>query len=458
MGQQRAETRLHQRRARQRRRRRRRLAVSGVVVGIAAVCCLVVTVVLPGGSGPRRSSGRTPVTTAQARTAAAPNRADQQSAGGPATFLSSNGVESRAIVAENQRPGTTTWKITNAATTGTIEGFADRNYVSDGESFGLYVSTTAASFGVVAYRMGYYQGTGGREVWSSGQLPARQQPTCPVDHTTNMVSCDNWSRSTTVQVTTQWPAGDYVLKLTDSANNQSYVLLTVWNPGSRATYLLVNRTLTEQGWNTFGGYDFYQGLGTCILDDDSYPPCSRARVVSLDRPYAEGQGAEDFFGNEYPLIYWMEEEGLDVTYATDITLTENPGFAFQHRAWISLDHDETWTSSELQAAKKAMAQGTNILFLSGAAIVRHGRLEPSPLGADRQEVDYRNAGEDPESHAGDPNGVTANTWDATDSALTGQEYSGYSCPDSPRRQWSSTTPRHGCSPAPSCATAPRSRT
>jgi hypothetical protein len=431
MGQQGAETRVERRRARQRRNRRRRLAVSAVVVGVAAVCLVVVTVSLPGGSGRHGASGRTPVATAEAQPAPAEG-VDQQAAGGSATILSANGVESRSIIAENQRPGTTAWKITNAATTGTIEGFADHSYLADGESFGLYVSTTAASFGVVAYRMGYYQGTGGREVWSSGQLPGQHQPTCPVDHTTNMVSCDNWSRSTTVQVTTQWPAGDYVLKLTDSANDQGYVPLTVWDPSSRATYMVVNRTLTEQGWNTLGGYDFYQGLGSCILDDAGYPPCNRARVVSLDRPYAEGEGAEDFFVNEYPLIYWMEQRGLDVTYATDITLSENPGFAGQHRAWLSLDHDETWTYSELQAAKRAMAQGANILFLSGAAIVRHARLEPSPLGADREEVDYRNAAEDPESHAGDPNEVTPNTWDAADSAFTGQEYSGYILPGKPQ--------------------------
>ena len=432
MSQQRAETRVERRRARQRRLRRRRLAVSAVVVGVAAVCLLVVTVVLPGSSGRQGASGRTPVTTAEVQTASASEGAEPQPTAGPATFLSSNGVESRAVIAENQRSGTTAWKITNAATTGTIEGFTDHNYVAAGESFGLYVSTTAASFGVVAYRMGYYQGTGGREVWSSAQLPGHQQPTCPVDHTTNMVSCDNWSRSTTVPVTPQWPSGDYVLKLTDSANDQAYVLLTVWDPSSRATYLLVNRTLTEQGWNTLGGYDFYQGLGGCIVDEDRYPPCNRARVVSLDRPYAEGEGAEDFFGNEYPLIYWMEQQGLDVTYATDITLTENPGFALEHRAWLSLDHDETWTDSELQAAKKAMGQGVNILFLSGAAIVRHARLEASPLGADREEVDYRNAAEDPESHGGAANEVTANTWDAVDSSLTGEEYSGYILPGKPQ--------------------------
>ena len=251
--------------------------MSAVVVGVAAVCLLVVTVVWPGPSGRQTSSGRTPVTAAEAHTAAAPNGADPPSAGGrphSSRRTASNRERSSPRTRDRVPPRgrSPTWP-----TTGTIAGFADRNYVADGQSFGLYVSTSAASFGVVAYRMGYYQGTGGREVWSSAQLPGQQQPTCPVDHTTNMVSCDNWSRSTTIQVTTQWPAGDYVLKLTDSANDQAYVLLTVWDPSSRATYLLVNRTLTEQGWNTLGGYDFYQGLGSCILDDDDYPPCNRAR-------------------------------------------------------------------------------------------------------------------------------------------------------------------------------------
>jgi hypothetical protein len=48
----------------------------------------------------------------------------------------------------------------------------------------------------------------------------------------------------------------------------------------------MNRSMVEQGWNTFGGYDFYQGQGPCILDSNRYPPSNRARAVSFDRPYA----------------------------------------------------------------------------------------------------------------------------------------------------------------------------
>jgi len=425
-------TRGARRRARRRRTRRR----LGVACGVAVVVVLVLVAVVPTGA-PVRGGGRrvhdAAVPTGRVARNAAHDRsgAAGHSSAGPATFLGPYGVESKAIIAENREPGTTAWRITDAPPTGMIEGFADRNYVADGQSFGLYVSTTAPSFHVVAYRMGYYQGKGGRQVWVSGSLPGRVQPACPLDHATNMVSCDNWSRSTTVEVTSSWSPGDYVLKLVGSGNQQAYVLLTVWDPNSHAAYMVVNRTLTEEGWNTFGGYDFYQGEGPCILDHDTYPPCNRARVVSLDRPFAQGDGAEDFFGNEYPLIYWMEEHGLDVTYVTDITLSQHPGIALHHRVWLSLDHDETWTWTELQAARAAMAHGVNILFFSGAAIVRHARLQASPLGADREVVDYRNPQEDPESKGGNPNLVTTNQWPPIDSSLTGQEYAGFMLPGEP---------------------------
>ena len=52
----------------------------------------------------------------------------------------------------------------------------------------------------------------------------------------------------------------------------------------------MNRTFTEQGWNTFGGYSYYQGEGACAPGAPVYPVCNRARVVSFDRPYDTGDG------------------------------------------------------------------------------------------------------------------------------------------------------------------------
>lgn len=351
------------------------------------------------------------------------------------TWLGPDGVESSATIAENHKRGTSSWQITEQGA-GFIEGFADHNYAEQGDVVALYVSTDQPSFDVVAYRMGWYGGLGARAVWRSPEVTGGDQPPCPVDPSTNMVACDNWSRSLTMKVTAAFVPGDYLLKLTASDNAQSYVLLTVWQPDSHATYLVLNRSMVEQGWNTFGGYDFYQGQGPCILDDDTYPPCNRARVVSFDRPYA-GNGSSDFLTNEYPMVEFMEQEGLDVTYCTDICLSEHPGFLLRHKVLVDLDHDETWTNSEREAALDAAAAGVNLAFFGAATLVRHARLQASPLGPDREEVDYRDSAEDPLDQQGtDPWDVTGNTWDAPPTnwdaeSFLGQVYSGYLDPGEP---------------------------
>jgi hypothetical protein len=356
--------------------------------------------------------------------------ADRASTSRSETFLGPNGVESKAMIAENRLAGTTAWEISGHEAPGFIEGFAGLNYAQRGEHVGLYVSTSATSFRVTAYRMGYYEGKGGHEVWRSGVIAGRVQPKCGFTSGVNLISCANWHRSLVVPITSAFYQGDYLLKLVGSGNQQAYVLLTVWSPSSKAAYLFMSRSLTEQGWNTFGGYSFYQGEGACAPDIPTYPVCNRARIVSFDRPYAQGDGASDFLANEYPLIYLMEKDGLDVAYSTDITVDEHPQILLNHKALLSLGHDETWTYPELQGAETALAHGVNIAFLGAAAIVRHARLQPSPLGPDREEVDYRDADEDPLNGHGNPNEVTGNTWaspptDWNSTPLIGELYSGY---------------------------------
>ncbi|HTX62494.1 MAG TPA: N,N-dimethylformamidase beta subunit family domain-containing protein [Acidimicrobiales bacterium] len=346
-------------------------------------------------------------------------------------YLGPDGVVSPAIVAENRRAGTTAWEITHQPATGTIEGWASTTYAAAGQSVGLYVTTTAPTFRVFAYRMGYYQGKGARQIWASGPVRGKVQPPCPLTPGVNMVSCDNWHRSLTLRVTKAFVQGDYLLKLVGSGGQQSYVLLTVWDPSSTATYLVVARSLTEEGWNTYGGYSYYEGEGACTLGQTgSYPPCNRARVVSFDRPMATGEGASDFLGDEYPLVRFMEEHGLDAAYVTDITVSEHPSIVLRHKVYLSLGHDETWTTSERQAVQRGVDDGMNVAFMGAAPIVRHARLEASPLGPDREEVDYRTAGEDPTDGTGHTRTVTGNTfatppvsWPPT--SFVGGEYSGY---------------------------------
>jgi hypothetical protein len=342
-------------------------------------------------------------------------------------------VVARWVVQENARPGTAAWQI-GPGHWGGIEGFANRTYAAAGDAVKLYVSTAARTFHVEAYRVGYYGGWGGRQVWVSAAVRGVEQPRCALASATNMVSCDNWKPSLTVAVTKSFVPGDYLLKLVTNADQQSYVPLTIWDPTSRAAYLVKNDVYTWQAWNPYGGYDFYQGVGAC--PPNVYPLCSRARVVSFDRPYALDQGAGDFIGDEYPLVRWAEEQGLDVSYATNVTVEEHPGIVMQHRALLSLGHDECWSLHERRAVVAGEAHGLNLVFFAASAILRHVRLQASLLGAHREEVDYRDGTADPLNGKGDPLEVTGNTWGSPPASwpenhFVGAEYAGFLEPDAP---------------------------
>jgi hypothetical protein len=396
------------------RRQKARLRRTGLVAGLVLIVGIagVIASVHPGSSS-------SPTTTSVPRAAVR-----------TPTSLGPDGVEASWVVAENKRRGTTSWQITPGTPENQIMGFSNLDYAQVGDTAKLYVTTPSPTFTVTAYRMGWYHGLGARAVWTSPKETGKVQPNCPLTPGINMVSCSNWTTSLTVPITRAFVQGDYLLKLTGSGGQQGYIPLTVWDPTSHAAYLIINRTFTEVGWNSYGGYSFYQGTGPCPAGSGTYPVCNRARVLSLDRPYNSGYGASDFLGNEYPLIAYCEEHGLDVTYVTDLTLDEHPAIALAHKAILSLGHDETWSYDERQAVVNAKTQGVNLIFFGAAAVLRHVRLEPSPLGPDRLEVDYRDSTADPLNGTGDPMQVTGNTFASPPTnlppeSLTGELYSGY---------------------------------
>ena len=343
------------------------------------------------------------------------------------TTMGPDGVRASWVQQENAKPGTKGWEIAPDGAKG-IEGFANRSYAAAGDEVTLYVSTRARALRVEALRMGYYGGAGARMVWQSSARAGHVQPDCPVTADTHMVSCTNWMPTLRVRLTSAFVPGDYLFKLVGARGQASFVPLTVWDPHSRATYVVKNDIFTWQAWNEFGGYDFYAGIGQC--PSDVYPICSRARVVSSDRPYAYGDGSGDFLGNEYPLVRFAEQRGLDVTYATDLTLQQHPQYLLTHKAVLSLGHDECWSLHERLAVQHAAAEGVNVAFFAASPILRHVRLQASPLGPEREEVDYRNADEDPLNHHGNPLEVTANTWSSPPASwsadrFVGATYAGY---------------------------------
>ena len=94
--------------------------------------------------------------------------------------------------------------------------------------------------------MGYYQGQGRPDGMAFGELPGWSKPSCPVAPGINMVQC-SWSASLCVTVTARWVPGEYLLKLVGSGGQQSYVPLTVWDPASRAAYVIMDGVAHRPG-------------------------------------------------------------------------------------------------------------------------------------------------------------------------------------------------------------------
>jgi hypothetical protein len=154
----------------------------------------------------------------------------------------------------------------------------------------------------------------------------------------------------------------------------------------------------------------------------------RAVRVSFNRPYsvAVGNGASDFFGNEFPLLYLLEQMGLDVAYATDIDLHENPAMLTNYRALLSLGHDEYYSREMRDGVTAAVQKGVNAVFFGANFIYRKVRFEPSVNGANRLMVNYRSTA-DPIT-ATDPQDATVNwaSYPANEpsSTFSGSSYGG----------------------------------
>jgi hypothetical protein len=295
------------------------------------------------------------------------------------------------VARENAKPGTTAWNLSTTHQAD-IEGYADEVSAQAGDTVQLYVSTGAGRFHVEAYRMGYYGGLGGRLVWSSPDVPGYRQAKAVITPVTNMVRAP-WQPSLSVHIDMTWVPGDYLIKLVGSPGDQeSWVPLTIRDDASHAALLIQNSVTTWQAYNLWGGYDLYEGPGPHGRGNSF---ATRSRVVSFDRPYQLGAGSADFLGNELPLVELVESMGMDISYWTDVDLHRTPGLVLNHHALISLGHDEYWSTAMRQGAEAARDHGVNIAFLGANAVFRRIRLEPSPLGAYRDEVDYKNGFEDP---------------------------------------------------------------
>jgi len=326
------------------------------------------------------------------------------------------------LIAENAKPGTLNWICNHNQPEHALEGFASQVSAAAGDDVAVFVNTTAKAVQVQVYRMGFYQGLGGRLIVQTDFVPARAQAAPVVTPGIGTVTCP-WSPTLTLNITTDWPPGCYLLKLVGDGGEEQFVPLTIRDDASMASYVLQNSVTTWQAYNLWGTYSLYYGpdsKGRSLF-------ANRARAVSFDRPYPQtwASGAADFVGNELPLLFHLESLGLDMTYWTDVDLHAQPQLLTNHKCLFSLGHDEYWSTPMRQGAAAANGGGVNLAFLGANACYRQIRLQSTSVGPNRLQVCYKDAAEDP--IAGQQPALTTVNWNQAplndpESTLIGSMY------------------------------------
>ncbi len=313
-------------------------------------------------------------------------------------------------MAENEKPGTSAWRITRLGPDDAIDGYADQQSVLPGQSFRLFVSTTARSFRVEAFRFGYYQGHDARLVWTSPPVTGQRQTAVRVAPGTHMVTAP-WQPSLTV-TTAGWPVGAYLLRLDSAGGDQRYVPVTVRSASTAGAVVIINDNTTWQAYNAWGGYSLYQG--------PDGGPAGRGYAVSFDRPY-DLNGADKFLFFDQAAIALAERTGVPLAYETDVDLDQHPALLKGARAVVTLGHDEYYSLAMRDAMVAARDTGANLAFLGANAIFRHVRF----ADRDRVIICYKDAALDP-LHGKDDADTTQQWRDAPDprpeSTITGVYY------------------------------------
>jgi len=322
----------------------------------------------------------------------------------PASASSKNPIQ-----VENEKPGSRDWQLTRVRVDSSryrspwIEGYCSKQSVKAGESITLFVSTKPArKLKIEFFRTGYYGGKGARLMLTTDPLLGGEQQT-PSPGEKDLHEC-RWKPSYELTIPKDWTSGVYLGRMTtipESADEpywQSYVIFVVTD--DRPCDILVQ--CSDNTWQAYNQWPSKYSVYT-------HPKGNQGpwADVSFDRPYGREaqydsvvndpltQGAGEYLPLEFPLAYWLEQQGYDVSYCCNSDML-TPDRGLRSRAFISVGHDEYWDIRQFRSVEKMRDEGVSLLFLSGNSVCwvspyrANGLGEPNriifrggPYGGDR---------------------------------------------------------------------------
>ena len=160
-------------------------------------------------------------------------------------------------------------------------------------------------------------------------------------------------------------------------------------------------TATYQAYNTWGGKSLYFDKNGGA---DTVAGTKRAVKVSFNRPQDDPTRQRDgYFGPDFDMVQWLEEQGYDVTYTDDVAVHQDPTELRQHEVVLITGHSEYWSSEEFNGVKAARDAGVGIASFSANTAYWKVRYE----NGNRRLVCYKTVQGDGSGSSGR---VSANDW------------------------------------------------
>jgi hypothetical protein len=280
-----------------------------------------------------------------------------------------------------------------------IRGYPERSTVVGGDDLVLRVSTGAPEFRVDLYRFGRAVAPVA-PLFSSEWLPGRARP----DHLPH----EDWGRegeglagealpawpSYRLTIRRQWPPGVYVADLVegDGRGRELAGGRPPTTDGRHAKALFVVRgssptprcpILYKLPLFTYHAYNCVSDRGWCLysIPEAGKLPRSVPPSVSLRRPGGGTGGIPWDIGNfdpfdptprqtfvhwDGPFVRWLEENGYEVDYCTDLDLHRaGPDLLAGRRLLVSAGHDEYWTDAMRDRVEAFVHAGGNLAFFGG---------------------------------------------------------------------------------------------
>jgi hypothetical protein len=272
-----------------------------------------------------------------------------------------------------------------------VTGYCWPQSVGVGGQVGLHMSSSGGRpVRVEVARVGASR----QVVFSAPAVPAGEHET-PPDASAH--GC-GWPVALTLDVDPTWRSGyhEVVMEIDVGEKVRRDHAFFVVRPPTAPRIVLALSTNTWHAYNDFGGSNLYNGGTRVTLQRPMAagylhkPPGKGRRVTGTGEPdpqlaahvgylrlnhlsgWAGSAGWPDW---ELPFVEWAEREGFEIGVCTNADLEAHPEVLDGASLYLSVGHDEYWSSGMRDTVEDFIAGGGNAAFLSGNTAMWQVRLE-----------------------------------------------------------------------------------